>query len=206
MEISHDLRFVFPIRAHDVEKPDPRNPDKTISVTETLLWGYHTPISMDVFRANYRVFAATKDALFRKGLNYARSVGIPIADLALRDAATADAAEWGTDDSGPAIFAEFNRLTQIIASGANGFESIPADIALARKVISEDEWHDAECVVTFFTCAFSVAPRSTRDKALPYLASVFKGSMTSLTPTAYIASLAATSTQPETSLPVETTP
>jgi len=204
LEIDHNLNFVFPIKNAEVVKPDPKDATKNVTVLEPLVWGYHVPISQEVFRANYRILAATKDALFREGVQYAGEVGLPIADLALLDAASTDAKKRETEDMGPAFIAELRR-TLVLAPGEKGFEYLTADAALQRKIISADEWHDAECVLIFFTCVSTVSLRTKRGPMIEALVSVLKGSMTSLTPMEFLASLRP-STQEEASAPIPPLP
>ncbi|MDE1854691.1 MAG: hypothetical protein KGI38_13345, partial [Thaumarchaeota archaeon] len=80
---------------------------------------YHTPISREVFEANYRILAATKAALSGKGVMYQMDAGPRIAALAMRDEGKRDAEDRGSvDDAGhprdemtPALLAEIKRLT-----------------------------------------------------------------------------------------------
>ena len=186
MTINAALNLVFPIRWGADGAP--------------LMWAYHTPISREVFEANYRVIAAAKAALFGKGVGYAVEVGPRIAALALADAARQDALETGTDTDANPLLAELKRLTTVLAPGPNGFELLPAELALGRKAIDEDDWAEAESAVVFFTCGYAMAMRASRDKTGSALALALKGSMTSLPPMEYAAS-SLTSTKAETSEP-----
>lgn len=188
-EINAELNLVLPLRYREVQKPDPQNPGEMVTVSEACLWAYHSSIKREVFRANYRVIASAKDALFRKGNQYAVETGLPIADLTLLDAASADAAEWRTADVGPALLAEFRRLTTILVPGDRGFEYVLMDTARQRGLITEDEAHDLECVIVFFTCASAITMSANKAVMTDALASVLRGSITSLTPTEWSASL-----------------
>lgn len=191
MAINAALNFVFPIRNSEDGTP--------------LIWAYHTPMTSDVFRANYRVIAATKDALFRKGLKTAAEVGLPIADLALLDAASADAAEYGTQDTGQALLNEFKRSTLVLCPGENGFDVLPVDAAIARGTIDADDWHDGECVIVFFTCLYQVSMRKRQSTLGEAFSSVVGGSMTSLPPLEWANSLKPSTLAEPSLAPVEPT-
>lgn len=187
MTINADLKLAFPIRWSDDAKP--------------LIWAYHTPLSREVFDANYRVIAATKAALFSKGLGYAAEIAPTIASLALQDAARQDALESGVEGDGARpLLAELKRLTMVLAPGAIGYELIPAEVAVARKVIDDEDWSEAESGVVFFTCGYAMTPRRLRENKATALALILRGSTTSLAPLEWVASLPK-STEGETSEP-----
>lgn len=204
MQIDADLNLVFPIRYQEVERPDPKNPGKTLVDFQPLLWAYHTPISRQVFESAYRLLAAVKDALCPVG-NWSTSSTM-IAALTLKDAGRRDAEQWGLAEgltmeaggSAQPLLAELKRLTTVLSPGATGYEALPAELAISKKIITEDEWMDAESALVFFTCASSLTQRGLRAAISPAFAAALRGSTTSLTPTAFAASLAI-STAPETS-------
>lgn len=191
MQINDALNLVIPLQ---------RDGDGNITV-----YGYHTPISREVFEANYAILASTKAALFSKGLAYAADVGPRIAALKLRDEARAEAISKGDVDANgeprivaaTALLAEMRRLTMALVPGDNGWEMIPAEIAVSRKAIDAEDWREAESGLVFFTCAYAMAPRANRAKMAEGLASVLGGLITSSPLTEYAASLR-TSTQAET--------
>jgi hypothetical protein len=189
MQLNENLSLVIPIRRADDNTP--------------LIRGFHTPISREVFEANFRALAATKAALFGPGVKYASDVGPQVAALLLTDEAKREAIrmeqvdnEGAPDISGTlALLAEIKRLTLILAPQQNGWEQLPVDVAIARGVIDGDEWREAESGLVFFTCLFSLCPKRQRAKLIDALAAPIGGSGTSLNITAYLASLA-TSTPP----------
>jgi len=197
MTISSDLKLTFPIRWVDVQEPDKDDPSKTITVAKPSMYAYHIPISRLVFEQNYRIIGGTLAMLQSK------SVGtnvVDVATLALKDVGRRDAREWGLpeglsiEDGGMAVplLAEIKRLTYIIAASPSGYESIPAEIALARNVISPEDWEEAEAALVFFTVGYSTKlrnlPTVAEDLAFP-----LSGSITSLVPTEWAASLSTSS-------------
>lgn len=198
MQFDAALNLVFPVRWKDAERPDPQDASKTISSSEPLIYAYHTPISREVFDSSYRVIAATKAAIFGRGVSYAADAGPRIATLVMLDAAKADAEEWGTQDMGPALRAEIRRLTQVLVPGANGFDPLPIDLAVSRKMIDDDEMREAEAAIIFFTVSYAMASRARRQPTARASALVLGASITSLGLMEFAASLA-TSTPAETS-------
>lgn len=174
MQINDALNLVIPLR---------RAPDGDI-----LVYGYHTPISREIFEANFRALSATKAELFAKGRTYAGEVGPQIAALLLRDEAKRDAirlgmvdAEGTPNDAGAvALLAELRRLTMVLVPSAAGWEQIPVDVAMARGNIDADDWREAESGLVFFTALYSLCPRIARPKMAEGLAERLGGSMTSL--------------------------
>lgn len=183
MQINGDLRLVLPLRAAE-------NGD-------VLAWAYHTPISTQVFEANYRVLAATKAALFAQGARYAFEVGAQIAGLRLRDEGRKDAAEQGNvgadgtpqDAAVPALLAEIQRLTMVALPGAAGWEATPVGVALQRGALDADDWREAESGIVFFTSLWHLTARAKRPQIGGMAASMQGGSLVSLPLTEWTASL-----------------
>jgi hypothetical protein len=158
------------------------------------MYAYHIPISRAVFELNYRLIGGTLAMLQSK------SVGtnvVDVATLALKDVGRRDAREWGLpeelsiEDGGMAVplLAELKRLTYIIAPTPTGYQSMDVTLALGRKVISAEDWEETEAALVFFTCGFSTKRRNLAQVAAD-LASPLMGSITSLLPTEWAASLA----------------
>ena len=182
MKIDDALNLVFPIN------------DGAAGVA---LHAYHAPISREVFEANYRLLAATKAALSSKGIHFQMGSGPLIAALTLRDEAKKDAAERGDVDAqgnasdilAGALLAEIRRLTTILVPTPEGWQALPVDAALARNFLDDEDWSEAESALVFFTCHFALARKAERSTVAQAMGSLFKGTNTSLSPTAFAASL-----------------
>ena len=187
MKIDAALNLGFPIRWS--EKVDAQG------ALIPLVWAYHTPIGREVFEANYRAIAATQLEIAGKG-----SIGQRIATLALKEACKNDALEHGLEPpANPALLGEIRRLTIVLApTDAAGYELLPIDQAIARGVIDAEDWSEAESALVFFTCALSLVRRISREPIARTYALVLRGSITSLPPLEFVASLP-TSTPAETS-------
>jgi len=183
MNITPDLRLALPVRVSETGAP--------------LIWAYHTPISSEVFTANYRTIAAAKHAIFKNGPAYAADNGPRIAGLALLDAGAADARETGGEDGSASLLAEIKRLTMILSPLETGVDALPVDVAIARGTIDKDDWAECEAGIVFFTLGFTMVRRAGKPIVGRSLAAIFGGSTTSLSPTEFLASLP-TSTEDET--------
>ena len=186
MNISDSLKLIIPLKG-DIS-------------------GYHTPVSREVYEANFRALSATKAALFSKGKNYAGEVGPQIAALMFRDEAKRDAEDRGDvspegvpNDAGAVAFmGELRRLTLVLAPGANGWEHLPVDVAIARNLIDAEDWREAESGLVFFTCLYSICPRATRQKMALGIAGLLGAAVTSFSPMEYVDSLRTSTQAPDT--------
>ncbi|MHB1644270.1 MAG: hypothetical protein ACYCS8_16750 [Acidithiobacillus sp.] len=155
-----------------------------IPITETIK-AYHTPISPQVFEANYRVLSATKAALFAKGIAYAFDAGPRIATLRLKDEGLRDAQERLEEGDGGvgALLAEIKRLTTVLVPG-NGWEMLP----VINAHIDPEDWQEAEASLVFFTCLYAMSKKTNRGKVASGAASLLGGSITPLSLSDWIAS------------------
>lgn len=173
MKIDDDLNLVIPI-VKDGE--------------EVLVYGYHTPISRQVFEANFRVIAATKAAMSSKGGYYEASAGPRIAALALRDMGKRDAVERGdVDDEGEArdggaeaLLAEIKRLTTVLVPEGGGWQMVPVDAAIRAGRIDEEDWAEAESSIVFFTCHLRMAKKADRKQMAEAVSGLIGCELTSL--------------------------
>jgi hypothetical protein len=190
MQINTALNLVIPIRYDDAGKP--------------TAYAYHTPIAREVFESNYRLIGGTLAMLQSK------SVGtnvVDVATLALKDIGRRDAREWGLpeglslEEGGTAmpLLAELKRLTQVIVPAPTGYLTIPVDVALNTGQIEMADWLEAEAAIVFFTVGYATKRRNLPQVAAD-LASPLSGSITSLQPMEWAASLS-TSTATATTSP-----
>ncbi|RQV56135.1 hypothetical protein [Burkholderia cenocepacia] len=162
------------------------------------VWGYHTPISRQVFEANYRVLAATKASLMSKGAMYMMDSGPRIAGLTLLDEGLREAEARGRfskdgktvlDEATPALMAEIRRLTMVLVPGPGGWDLLPIESAVAAGKIDEEDQAETESAIVFFTCICALASKSERKDQASRTATLLKGSITSLSPTEFSDSL-----------------
>jgi hypothetical protein len=174
MQIAPDLKLCIPLRRAEDDTP--------------LVYGYHTPISREVFEANFAALAATKAAIFGKGLGFTMESGQHIAELQFREEVRKLSAERmdidrdgkPNDMAATAFMAELKRLTLVLSPSETGWNNVPVDVAINQGVIDAEDWREAESALVFFTCAWSMAPRREKKIKMTAVAGVMKASITSL--------------------------
>lgn len=194
MKIDEKRNLCLPIVTETVTK---KVDGKDMTEEVVKLWAFHSPISREVFEQNYRVLSATKSALASRGSHYLMSSGPRIAALTLRDEGRKDAAARGSfdetgnvrDDETPALFAELRRLTMVLCPGQHGWDMLPIDTAISAEKIDSEDWEEALSEIVFFTCHLAMARKADRETTARAVASMLGASITSLAPTAFIASL-----------------
>jgi hypothetical protein len=169
-----------------------------LPVSETVK-AYHTPISREVYEANFRILAATKAAIFSKGIHYAAGVGPEIAALTLKEEGKLESESRGVvfdpkhpekcDFGASAFLKEIERMTTILAPGDQGYDMVPVDAAIAQGVMDLDDWRDLESAIVFFTCQYAMNKKAVRKTLSESAALVTGGLITSLSLTEYADSL-----------------
>jgi hypothetical protein len=143
---------------------------------------FSTPISEQVFEANYRILSETQALIFGKGMQKALLTGPRTAAMALSDVGRKLAEEEGADgDFGAlALRAEIKRLTTILLPGQAGFEMAPVDAAIQSGKVDEGDWKEVEAQLVFFTCAYYLESRRQRKALIESIAGMLNCSTTSL--------------------------
>lgn len=179
-----------------------------VPVTDTIN-AYHTPISREVYQANFRILGQAKAAIYAQGLPYAAGVGPLQAALTLREEGELLAQARGKEgDSGAGAFLkEIDRLTTILVPGSSGYDMVPVDAALAEGFITTSDYDEVESAIVFFTFELWVNRNRNKASLATLAASIVGGSITSSSITEYSASLrtstkAATTRKAASSVPV----
>lgn len=142
---------------------------------------YHVPIDESIFQLHFRVLAATKAAIWGKGLAYAADVGPQIASMVLRDEGeliARDRLEKG-DHGASALLAEIKRLTTVVAPSEEGYQTLPVD-----KALGDEDWRELESRIVFFTCLYALTPRRSRREIAQAVAGILNALVTALPSTA----------------------
>jgi len=179
--INDALNLVLPIRSDE---------------NGAQLYAFHTPISREVFEANYRLLGAVKANLMSKGPAYNVSSGPIVAALTLKDEGRKDAADNGENGDGgaSALLNELKRLTVVLAPTSAGWETLPIDAAISQGYIDAEEWSETESAIVFFTCLCAMARRADKANFAAGAASILRGSITSSAAMAYAVSLPSSTT------------
>lgn len=194
MRVDEQRRLVLPVATDFVTK----SVDGKETAEEVVrLWAYHTPISREVFEQHFRVLAATKSALAGKGMHYLTQSGPRISALLLKDEGRKDAIARGlVDDNGAArdeetiaLLGELKRLTMVLCPGANGWDMLPVDTAISSGKMDVEDWEEVLAGIVFFTCNYAMARKANREATAKAYASFLDASITSSSPTEFVASL-----------------
>lgn len=153
------------------------------------LTAYHSSISRPIYEEHYAVLHAALAAMGRKGVHYLRASGPSIANLVLKDEGKRDAAERGEEDRTHALIGEIKRLTNVLVPGPSGYDLLPVDTAISMGKLDEEDWGELEAAIVFFTCLVQTAKKSDRTMVAASVASTVDGSITSLAPMEFAASL-----------------
>ncbi|MDE2469952.1 MAG: hypothetical protein KGL35_14725 [Bradyrhizobium sp.] len=174
--INADLKLVVPLRVDDEGEP--------------ALYAYHTPISLEVYEANFRLLGDAKTAIMGDNARHAFMARAD-APLYLREAGRALALARGVDGDGgaSALLSDLKRLTLVLVPGAQGWDMLPVDTAIQRNAIDVDDWADAEADIVFFTVWAAGSGRKGRAAQMAFAARLINGQTTSLQPMEWTASL-----------------
>ena len=97
--------------------------------------------------------------------------------------------EGNWDNAGGVKFGLVNeiiRLTNVLISGKNGWESIPLDVAVKREMLNEDEEAEILSALVFFTAISKVAPKDLKNSFLEMAGALRNWVLTSLDSMEYL--------------------
>ena len=142
---------------------------------------HSTSISRSVFEQFYlelgKVFSQCFDSINQAHL----ALSAPqLAYPALKSIAQ-KAGNW--DGAGGVKFGLINeiiRLTNVLVSTENGWETIPFDVAVKREILNEDEEAETLSSLVFFTAISKVAPKDLKNSFLEMAGALRSWELTSL--------------------------
>jgi hypothetical protein len=145
---------------------------------------HSSPIAREIFEDNYLVISRAFTAVYTNGLGPV--TGPRVAALLLREEAKKLGVWERTQQS---LMAEIYRLTNVIAPGDGGWETMPYDIAKKRGVLDEDSAAEVENCIVYFICASSIHLRAEMAVALEGLNTLWSAQTTLSNCTEYMRSL-----------------
>jgi hypothetical protein len=165
---------------------------------ETVVANVHsTPLSREAVEQHFMLLAQTFSAVMHRGLGNA--VGPAVAMRVLKDMAVKTGV-WENDDKTPGegqmLVAEIRRVTTVLVPSPDGkgpWQQVPLQVAVDRKILTEDDQAEVENAVAFFTAASSVLRRNERRGMLQE-AAAFWGAQISSSSSTELATSLATST------------
>lgn len=150
---------------------------------------HSTPISYEVFEANYQLISRTYTEIMRNGADLMNVTGPKIASIVLADVAKGMAGAAGNAGLISAAFlAEVRRLSNVIMPKGDGWEPVPFQAALDRKMLQIEDVREVESVLIFFTSCWHLLPKKLRA-GLATVVPVWGGQTSSSSIMDFIASL-----------------
>ena len=152
-----------------------------------LVYVHSSSISRSVFEQFYleigKVFSQCFDSVNQAHL----ALSAPQLAYPALKSISMKAGNW--DGAGGVKFGLVNeivRLTSVLVSGENGWESLPLDIAVKRNVINEDEEAEILSSLVFFTAISKVAPKDLKNSFLEMAGALRNWELTSSDSTEYL--------------------
>lgn len=168
MKIDRKLNIVVPVDTED---------GKTVYV-------HSAPIGREVFETYFLPLSKTFAAIYAEGLG--SIAGPRIASLMLKrvagDMGVGEEVERG-------LLAEIRRLTNLVMQGEQGWETVPFQLAVDRKMLDADDMAEIENALVYFTVASSMHKRKDLGPILDGALKLWSGSTSSLDCTEFAASL-----------------
>ena len=154
---------------------------------------HSSPISREVFEDNFLVISRAFTAVYTNGLGPV--TGPRVAALLLKQEAQTLGVWPRTQQS---LMAEIYRLTNVIAAGDTGWETMPFDVAKKRGLLTVDAAAEVENCIVYFICASSIHLRAEMAVAMEGLNTLWNAQTTSSNVTEYMNSLPTLTTEEST--------
>jgi hypothetical protein len=124
---------------------------------------HSTPIFFDTFKKYHFVICAAFTKLLTADMVI---TGPKIAAMTLEEVAK-EMGKWdGSDGVENGLMAEIARLTNVIVLTANGWDTIPVNIALDREYVSQEDWEEAKQRIVFFILVSAMAKNDSKSDLL----------------------------------------
>lgn len=151
------------------------------------IYVHSVPISMQIFETYYLVMAKAFASIYNEGLGV--TAGPRVAALVLRRVAENMGVWEGEGGVRNGLMNEMRRLTNVVAPGQNGWETVPFHEAVKNGVIDEDEVSEVENALCFFSCAYRMHRKTEREPILEGASKLWGGQLESSDFTAFMRSL-----------------
>jgi hypothetical protein len=155
-----------------------------VDADEGKIYVHSVPIGRDVFEDNFLPISRAFTAVYTNGLGPV--TGPRVAALLLKQEAQTLGVWEKTQQS---LMAEIYRLTNVVAPGVNGWETVPFDVARKRGILDENQVSEVENCIVYFTCASSIHLKAELTVAMEGLSTLWGAQTTLSNVTEYIRSL-----------------
>jgi hypothetical protein len=171
MQIDRKLNLVIPVE---------RDSGETIYV-------HSMPLGREVFERYFLVISKAFATIYSEGLGFV--AGPRVAAMLIRRVAEELKAWDGPEGVQVGLVAEMRRLSNVLAPGARGWETIPLQEAVDKGFINADDASEVENAIAFFTVASCMHRRAELRDVLEGSSKLWGAHITSLGCTEYSASL-----------------
>jgi hypothetical protein len=153
----------------------------------TFIYVYSTPISREVFDANFMIISKVFTELYTQGLGL--SAAPRIAAKMLKKIAIEEGTWDGPEGIQNTLMQEIYRLTNVFLPGDKGWENMPLHTAMVQKQIDDDEVEEVENTLVYFIVAYAMHRRQDREQIISASLKLWGGQLSSLNFTEYRSSL-----------------
>jgi hypothetical protein len=153
----------------------------------TFIYVYSTPISREVFDANFMIISKVFTELYTQGLGL--SAAPRIAAKMMKKIAMEENSWDGPEGVQNTLIQEIYRLTNVFLPAEKGWETMPFHTAVVQKQLDEDEIEEVENNIVYFTVAYSMHRRQDREQIINGTLKLWGGQLTLLNFTEYRSSL-----------------
>lgn len=186
MKIDKQLNLVLPVYTEE----------------KVTAYVHSAPIGRPVFERHFRLISRAFNEIFSQG--HGIMGGPRIAALLIKTIATEQGNWEGTDGVERTLIEEIRRLTNVVSPDTTGrWETLPLMEALNSGVISEDDFHEIENALSFFTVGSHMLHKTEIRGVMASALGIWSAQLTSLNTTEFMNSLQ-TSTPPAPTGPKET--
>lgn len=178
LRIDKRLHFVVPIYEDD---------EQTVRA-----YVHSTPLSREVVDQHFLILGQTFSAIFNQGLGAAAGPGMAmrlLRQLAQKTGVWEDDSAAGVVGVKNGLVEEIRRLTMVIAPSENGWQPIPLQIAVDRKIIGDEDRAEVENAIVFFIAVYATLNRAQRKEMIETASALWGARTSSLNSTEFAASL-----------------
>lgn len=155
----------------------------------TVAHVHSTPIGAGVFDRYFLTITKTYAAMLENGGEWMLRSGPRVAARMLRRVAEADGSWSGSEGVERGLLAEIRRRGSVALCGEQGWEQVPLQEAIDRKLFDEEDLSEVENAVVFFTVCCASMRRAEADGMLSAIFGLFGAQLTSSNASEFLSSL-----------------
>ena len=196
MRIDRKLNFVIPIFGDEKMKTDEAGqPVKgqdglPVMVEPIVAYVHSTPLAAEIVDKHFMILGQTFSSIFNNGLGAAAGPGMAMR-LLKRLATNTRTWEDSEGEQGVknGLIEEIRRLTMVIVPGDRGWQPVPLQVAVDRKILSDEDRAEAENAIVFFIAVSATLNRTERKAMLKTASGLWNALLSPLNSTDFAASL-----------------